>query len=269
MKKTRTANANKKPAPKAPRAKKLIAAAPKDGSRPSSPNRTAKTNQMTVDKAGEDLDKLTSGIKKITLVTKHQKEARMKGDATAPESAKDIVLPPSTPEPIRQQPSPPQEIMSQTSLPQELTLPTSREDTKMGPPPVPSSPTPDVFIPYQPEGPAPMTVSAQEPLKWLPPNTSTPSPVKRQPDLAFITPSPYRQADAAMISPSPMTQADLAGMVSPSLMRRADLPVFTSTSQIPFGPRTPSGPAPAPMSPTAKTETRQDDAIWEVPETPE
>lgn len=271
VKKTRTTNANKKSAPKAPRAKKPTASAPKDGSRPSSPNRTAKTNQTTVDKAGEDLDKLTFGIKKITLVTKHQKEARLKGDTTAPESAKDILLPPSTPESIRQQPSPPQEIISQTSLPQEMPLPTSREDTKMGPPPLPSSPTPDVFIPYQPEGPAPMamTVSAQEPLKWLPPNTSTPSPVKRQPDLTFITPSPYRQADSAMVSPSPMTQANSAGMVSPSLMRRADLPIFTSTSQIPFAPRTPSGPTPAPMSPTAKTETIQDNAIWEVPETPE
>ncbi|ROW09519.1 hypothetical protein VMCG_02287 [Cytospora schulzeri] len=270
VKKTRAANANKKPAPKAPRAKKPAGTAPKNGSTSSSPNRTAPASQTTVDKSGDDLDKLASGIKKITLVTKQQKEARAKRETTASETARNTPLPPSTPEPTRRQPNPPQEIMSQATLPQEIPLPASRADTVMGPPPpVPSLATPDDFIPYQPEGPAPTTVSPQEPLKWLPPNTSTPSPVKRQPDFAFITPSPTRQAGPNMTSPSPMTQVDSGGMVSPSLMKRADLPIFTATSQIPFAPRTPSGQTPAPMSPTAKAETIQDDAIWEVPETPE
>lgn len=267
VKKTRTANANKKPAPKAPRAKRSTAVAPKNSSRSSSPAQAAKASQRAVDEVGDGLDNISSGIKKITLATKQQKEARKKGDTTAPT---DTSLPPSTPEPIQQQTSPPQETMSQAILPREIPLPDSREDTLKAT--ISSLATPDVFIPYQPEGPDPSAIPPQEPLKWPPPSTSTtPSPGRRQPDFAFITPSPSRQAAPSMFTPSPTTQVDLTGMASPSLMKRANLPIFTATSQIPFAPRTPSGQTPAPMSPspTAKVETLQDEAIWEVPEAPE
>ncbi|KUI55108.1 Histone deacetylase HOS3 [Cytospora mali] len=277
VKKTRTANANKKGAPKAPRAKNPAAIAPKSGSRPSSPIRAPKASQNPADKAGDDLDKITSGIKKITLLTKQQKEARARGESAvssparvAPEDAKDTPLPSSTPDSLQQQPSSPQETMSQASLPQEIPLPAGNENTTMGPPPsAPSSATPDLFIPYQPEGPTPTIISSQEPLKWLPPNTSTPSPIKQKADRAMVTPSPTKQGFPTMLTPSPVKQADLAGMASPSLMRRADLPTFTATSQIPFAPRTPSAQTPAAKSPTAKSESIQDEAIWEVPETPE
>jgi hypothetical protein len=48
-------------------------------------------------------------------------------------------------------------------------------------------------------------------------------------------------------------------------MKRADLPTFTPTSQIPFAPRTPTDWS----LPRVKGERQLDDAIWEVPETPE
>lgn len=280
VKKTRTTNANRKAPPKAPRSKNSTTAAPKNESRPFDPNRTAKATQPSADKAGDDLDGITSGIKKITLITKQQKEARARREpspaATVTErGTKNTSLASTSPKPPQRQPSPfrenmSQKTMSQANLPQEIPLPASSQHSPLGSSPrISSSAAPDVFIPYQPEGPHPTAVPAQEPLKWLPPNTSTPGPVKKRSNPAMISPSPTKQVDRALLTPSPTRQADMAGMISPSLMKRADLPVFTATSHIPFGPRTPSGQTPALKSPTIKVEMNDDEAIWEVPETPE
>lgn len=260
VKKTRAPKA-KKEAPKAPRAKNA-APATKAASKvkSSSPIEPSQNPQAATPKSGDELDKITTGFKKITLVTKQQKEARAKKESTAspPKPAatdviKQTLLPPSSPDPIAvQQPEPPTETASQDSLPQEIPLPMSGQATPTGPNPPPQTATPDVFIQYQPDGPTPDIAAPQEPLTWLPPNTATPSVA--------------RQAAPVMdTTPTPMKQVDPAALRSPSPMKRADLPIFTPTSQLRFAPQTPTDSSP----PKMKSERQLDDAIWEVPETPE
>lgn len=73
MRKVRVATTSKKdaPAPKAPRA------AAKNGSKSTSPTRPQSSRgAANKNKTGDDLDKITSGVKKITLVTNKQKQAR-------------------------------------------------------------------------------------------------------------------------------------------------------------------------------------------------
>ncbi|KAF3767452.1 Arginase/deacetylase, partial [Cryphonectria parasitica EP155] len=85
VKKTRATNTAKKDAPKAPRVKKAVVTANKSGPKSSNPpSPEASRRATTKDKAGDDLDKITSGIKKITLVTKQQKEARARENQKPP-----------------------------------------------------------------------------------------------------------------------------------------------------------------------------------------
>ncbi|KAI3401328.1 hypothetical protein diail_11411 [Diaporthe ilicicola] len=266
VKKTRTTKA-KKDAPKAPRPSKTTAPTAKNDPKTKStgPAESVPTTQGPAPKSGDELDKITSGFKKITLVTKQQKEARAKKESTASppkptatDATKHTPLPPSSPDLLTvQNPSSTNEIVSEVNLPQEIPLPRSGEITPMGPPPPPQAATPDVFIQYQPEGPTPDMAAPQEPLTWLPPNT--------------VTPSAAKQAPVMDTTPTPMKQVDAAALRSPSPMKRADLPIFTPTSQIPFAPRTPTDSSlPAGFSsPRVKDARHLDDAIWEVPETPE
>lgn len=261
VKKTRTTKA-KKEAPKASRPKSAVPAT-KAASKPKSsgPAEHAQNAQAPPPKSGDELDKITSGFKKITLVTKQQKEARAKKEATASppkpaptDATRQTLLPPSSPDPVAVQlPSPPTEIASQNSLPQEIPLPRSGQETPTGPHPPPQTATPDVFIQYQPDGPNPDIAAPQEPLTWLPPNTATPSVAKQPAPVVMDT------------TPTPLKQVDPASLRSPSPMKRADLPIFTPTSQITFAPRTPTDSSPT----MVKTERQLDKAIWEVPETPE
>lgn len=269
VKKTRTIKPKKDAPPKAARPNKNTAPATKGASKSksSSPVEPAQNTQAPAPKSGDELDKITTGFKKITLVTKQQKEARAKKESTASppkpiasppkiaatDDTKHTPLPPSSPDPIAaQQPDLPSETAVQDSLPQEIPLPRSGQDTPTGPPPEPQPATPDVFIQYQPEGPTPNIAAPQEPLTWLPPNTATPSVAKHA-------------APVVNTTPTPLKQADLASLRSPSPMKRADLPIFTPTSQIRFAPQTPTNSSP----PKVKSERQLDDAIWEVPETPE
>lgn len=262
VKKTRTTKAKKEAAPKAPRPKSAAPATKVTSkSKSSSPTEQAQNTQAPPPKSGDELDKITSGFKKITLVTKQQKEARAKKEATASppkpaatDAVKQAPLPPSSPDPIAvEQSSPPTKTASQDSLPQEIPLPRSGQDTPTGPPPQPQTATPDVFIQYQPDGPTPDIAAPQEPLTWLPPNMATPTVAKQAAPVVMAT------------TPTPMKLVDPAALRSPSPMKRADLPIFTPTSQIPFAPRTPTDSSP----PRVKSERLLDDAIWEVPETPE
>jgi histone deacetylase HOS3 len=262
VKKTRTTKAKKDAGPKAARPKTAAPATKvASKSKSSSPVEQAQNSQAPRAKSGDELDKITSGFKKITLVTKQQKEARAKKEATtsppkpaAPGSVKQAPLPPSSPDPIAvEQSSSRAETAPQDSLPQEIPLPRSGQNTPTGPPPPPQTATPDVFIQYQPDGPTPDIAVPQEPLTWLAPNTATPSVARpAEPDINT--------------TPPPIKQADPASLRSPSPMKRADLPIFTSTSQILFAPQSPANNS---SPPKVKNERQLDDAIWEVPETPE
>lgn len=280
MKKVRTTTAAKKDAPKAPRAKKATTGAAKSGSKTSSPMRP-QSSRVAAKTEGDDLDNITSGIKKITLVTKQQKEARAR-EKKLPTGGKQAASPaePQTSSlPVTPGEAPAQELVLpsdsgdqptatspalQPEVPQQEapvtpTLNIVKDETPPDPP-VPEASTPlDVFVQYQPEGPTPETITPTGPLNWLPVNSSAdPSPAKQPAPAA--TPSPVKVEERA------------AATMSPSPMKRGDLPVFTPTSQLRFAPRTGEQSSPSlSMSPKAKAaaERKVDGDILEVPETPE
>lgn len=281
LKKVRTTAAAKKDAPKAPRAKKAATGATKSGSKTSSPTRP-QSSRIAAKTEGDDLDNITSGIKKITLVTKQQKEARAREKKlpTGGKQAASPAEPQSSSLPVTPGEAPPQELVlpsdssdqpnaaspalypgvPQQDGPVTPTLNIIKDET---PPDPPLSETPtasDVFVQYQPEGPAPETITPTGPLNWLPVNSSA-------------TPSPAKQSVPAA-TPSPVKNEERAAMMSPSPMKRGELPVFTPTSQLRFAPRTDeqsSSSSLLSMSPKTKTAAgkKMDGGIEEVPETPQ
>lgn len=299
VKKTRTANPAKKDATKAPRAKKPTTASVKNPSRPTSPSKAS------VAKSSDDMDKLTSGMKKIkiNLVTKAQKEAReheAKQKADAASQGSRVELPPPKPSvadhEAQQVPLPPSSapVTPGLKLPpvyeaQQIPLPSSSgANTPLTTPPQMPIATPDVFISYQPEGPAPTALPQQEPqsLKWLPPNTSsTPSPMKQPDPPMASTPSPMKRSDPPVAAtPSPLKYSDPYAELTPTPaksdegrshsstphpMKRNELPIFTSTSALRFAHSAPKSSPVAPEEPAAKAMKKADEDIWEVPETPE
>lgn len=293
MKKVRKTTTAKKdvPAPKAPRAKKVAVEATKNGSKSSSPTRP-KTSQGAAnkDKAGDDLENITSGIKKITLVTSKQKQARARENKKPADTSKDTAADgprgsslPVTP--MEELPSQDGPLPASNDIISEATSPGLPREGAVTPivdtpnvetplvvqPPVGGS-TSDVFVHYQPNGPTPEALTPQGPLDWLPVNNAaTPSPLKH----AVRTPSPVKEEEdpQAVMTPSPVKTADRAAAV-PSPMKRGDLPVFTPTSQLRFAPFTAERSSASATSPMAKIKTepeqkKLDDAIWEIPESPQ
>lgn len=302
MKKVRAPAAAKKDVPKAPRTKKAAAGAPKNGSKASSPTRPpANQSPVNKDKAGDSLDNITSGIKKITLVTNKQKEARARENKKSASATKDQATGGSLGSSLPVTPSRDPILaangnddikattpdMPQTMAHQETTITptvdtngggTASMKTPEGPPPPGQPETPDVFVQYQPEGRQPEALTPQGPLTWLPVNAgATPSPVKQQePPAAAAVPSTVLLPR----TPSPNDRA------TPSPMKRGELPVFTPTSQLRFAaparpaagvPMEPSAPPSASASSTppragsrvAEARRKLGDAVWEVPETPQ
>ncbi|KAL2204850.1 Arginase/deacetylase [Sarocladium strictum] len=140
------------------------------------PSRTASSGASTGGQSRDELDNITTGMKKIkiNLITQAQREAKEKAKREASSGF-------STPVEENQG--------SMSPTPGSIPMPASS-------PPLPDeagfSGGMDMFIPYQPEGPSPVAVSQTEPLKWLPPNAGasvagtpvgTPSPVKRHHNL--------------------------------------------------------------------------------------
>lgn len=248
--------------PRAPRAKKpAAAAASKNGSKASSPSRP-QSSRAGDNKGTDDLDNITSGIKKITLLTKQQKEARAREEKQAESAAgSDTVSSlPNTPD-------------AETLSHQDMAIPVNGGNNRPNPPVTPMaeglehSTSNSAFVHYQPDGPIPETFTSEGPLNWLPVNTGlSPSPNKRR------TPSPVKDQEfdsaANATTPSPGQQTDPAVSMSlstttPSPMKRGDVPIFTPTSQLRFAPRL------APDLSNVKTERKVDDPLWQVPETPE
>lgn len=278
-------------------AKKASAPATKNGPKSSSPTRPQSSRGAAKkEKAADDLDNITSGIKKITLVTKQQKEARArekKNPAAAKEAAQtdgsqgsSLPVTPGEEPPTQGQALPADGGASseaaslsgpqQAHTKEKPTTPTINavqdENVKTETPMIPSDPgqssTGEMFVHYQPDGPTPEALTPQAPLNWLPVNSDvTPSPPK-----PAATSSSAKQEEINIMSPSPMKQSDL-GTATPSPMKQGDLPVFTPNSQLRFAPRSTeqSSASTSASSPKVKTEAEQrsDEAIWKVPETPE
>lgn len=299
VKKVRATGTAKKDAPKAPRAKKAAAGGAKTGSKPDSPTRPLASRAPTSkDKGGGDVDNITSGIKKITLVTNKQKEARARENNKKPaDTAKDQAangslgsslpittnqkimsqeasLPVDGHNPLEATPGKPQDAPHQEApiTPVFGTTGgiTAGIKTPTRPPPDTETTTPEVFVHYQPDGGQPETLTPQGPLTWLPVNTgATPSPMKQA---APVREKNGEPATATMArTPSPAQTIDHAA-ATPSPMRRGDLPVFTPNSQLKFAPRSPAEQSSTSSTPPRikhEAERRLGDALWEVPETPQ
>lgn len=282
VKKVRTNAAPKKDAPKAPRVKKAATGASKNGSKSSSPTRP-QSNRAAAKTEGDDLDNITSGIKKITILTKQQKEARAREKkqpvaskksmssaesqglslpvTPGEEQPQDLTLPSKgDDQPIVTNPIMAPDVLRQeppiTPIVDSVEEDDVKVETPMDLPLTEQTTTSEVFVQYQPDGPTPEAITPQGPLNWLPVNSSaTPSPQKQGAHVPKS--SPAKEEERAVVSPNPM--------------QRGELPVFTPTSQLRFAPRTGEKSSALSTSPRAKTgaERKADGAKWEVPETPE
>jgi histone deacetylase HOS3 len=257
VKKARLVNPAKKDASKVPRVQKKTTAAP--SAKPVTSSGTSvqpeSKHEGASNKAEDDMDKITSGMKKIkiNLITKSQKDVRERAEAgkKAPspgeeeekqalhaaevaearmEDSGDVSPTQVDPHDIGGGLATPVQESAYSAFspdPRQVALPASSpvlSPTQNGPA------TADMFIPYQPEGHEPVAIAQQGQLKWLPPNTGTPTP-----------------------------------------MKRADLPVFTALSAIPFAPSPARKLEPLPNGQpqgVVKSESTAEPSIWEVPETP-
>ncbi|KAH7145082.1 hypothetical protein DER46DRAFT_515967 [Fusarium sp. MPI-SDFR-AT-0072] len=190
VKKARNSTApRKEPAPRAPRGTKK-ATTTAGPSRPATATQKAKSPAKASKKdgasstGGDDIDSITSGMKKIriNLITQSQKDAKERARLEA-EKAKgkesSITYKPATASSITQLMSPP---LSSPAIPSVSVHPSTDAD--------------DIFVPYQPEGPAPEPVAQSEPLKWLPPNVPTPSE-----QTPVATPSPAKKSNLFQYTP--------------------------------------------------------------------
>lgn len=291
------AKAKKDVPPKAPRAKKVTTTAAKNGSKPTSPPRPhAAGSGDSVKAEGDSLDKITSGIKKITLVTNQQKQVRTRenkkpaGVKKAGSSAgsrtpslpatpreehqQDLVVPSKGNNltvagiPLVEHQTPESEQGHRAAVSAAGATVAETAAVKVETPAQlshPGTPT-DIFVEYKPNGPSAETITLKGPLEWLPINTTE-------------TPSPHKHPAALAEQPSaiPPVQEDDGGarpIMSPSPMKRAEVPVFTPMSQLRFAPR--SGeqqqqqqkPSALPTSPKAG-HRKFDKAVWAVPESPD
>lgn len=286
VKKTRTSTAAKKDAPpKAPRAKKSTTAATKTSSKTNSPARP-EPSLNEANKGGDDLDTLVSGIKKITLVTNKQKQARAReakkaspkaeGQASAQGVPATLMAESLLPQDSSHPPPNGDKAHQITSSKKELEPGMKRETPPTTPPvnipdagtgkvttPTAAAPPADNFVHYQPDGPVPEALlTPQQPLSWLPVNTGA-SPTPARPEIThdgggaaiIASPTPGTQQEQQQQQPPPMIEKAL---MSPSPMKRGEVPVFTPTTQLRFAnPR-----------PGAQKQVDDDDGVWEVPEAP-
>ncbi|KAJ9132535.1 Histone deacetylase [Pleurostoma richardsiae] len=273
VKKTRPAASTSKkeaPAPRVPRTKKHVVPTSKDTAAPTSS--TGATNQgskTTTEKSGDELEKITSGMKriKINLVTKAQREARER--EARENSTKSTVASPSG------------EATLTVSVPgqDEITLQTPGDGITASAAPVdvpelaqsrdPSASTSNGAITPS-EGQTPV-LSPLEPHQLPLPATSPvfpPTPTEAATPDVFIPYQPEGPSPAAI--PHQQRLEWLAPNTgTPSPMKRADLPVFTSTSTIPFAPRAADAATASQPGVPVKPERKVPQSVWDVPETPQ
>ncbi|WYZ45184.1 hypothetical protein EsH8_VIII_000500 [Colletotrichum jinshuiense] len=301
VKKTR-APAVKKDAPKSARTVKKPAAPTKPSSpQQSQPSQAPQRKPSPSAASGDDMDKLTSGMKKIkiNLITKTQKEERAKAaqaKVATPPAAKEV------------KPSFPVEVESAVS-PIAPPIVTPPPDDAFATPPTQPLPLEDAPAPVaaQPEVSTPITeqlptVITPEPRQVELPDSSpvmspamatpadadvfinyqpegpTPVSVTPQEPLKWLPPNTNTPAktSSAKVSPAKPSPAKLSPAKSspikksPVKMMRADLPTFTSTSAIPFAPQARNHNAEAKPEPGVKTDPEEPTkSIWDIPETPQ
>lgn len=285
VKKTR-APANSRDAPKTARAasRASVASKPRVSASSEARQRQASAQQPTNGpsaSADADIDSLTAGMNKvkINLTTKAQRDAKAAASAavanmpapntSAPPPSNTAVTASQAAHGIPEQPQ-----FAQPGTPPRLPL--SRTGSYMGelPPPTPEPLTPHPSIADRLQQ---LQVATSAPL----PTSSPPRSLRRSSSVSTtrtFTPTTPPQPQAAAPSSNvfipyqPEGPTPKAGprdeklkwlepnTATPSISpaKRGDLPVFSSTGIIPFGgKRQASG-----------SETKREDDIWEVPETP-
>lgn len=288
MKKTRAATPRKEPAtPRAPRSVKK-AAAPRPGSRSSQRVTPARAASSTSNAPSDDMDKLTSGMKKvkINLITQSQREARERARQNAEKSSA------SSPDEL-QGPTPSQTPPLDTPTTETSSIaPTFAEKVEVSPT---SLAPPEAQLPPLPAGGLSTPVQEQftsdsvspGPNSDLPASSPTVPYVAVQPSSdpadMFIPYQPEGPEPVAVPQQEPLkwlpsnvpsTPMANTPAATPSPVKRQDN-LFKYTSGIPFAPRpqntatktepTPSGSA----TDEVKTEMRPPPSVWDLPKSPQ
>ncbi|TPX12017.1 uncharacterized protein E0L32_007320 [Thyridium curvatum] len=300
VKKTRTAAAVKRETPRTSRTTKKVPApaerakAQDAAQRPSTQASTASGPSQA---SSDDMDQLTSGMKKIRInvITPAQREAREKAkrDRAAGQEAEAAVAaaavknenqppavkveafqPAAVGEPARSSPDLPPFAMS--SSPQFAAQPSASASSEpvtpqtASPPAAPQLEPLDVPLPASSPVPPLRTPTTGEEEGEQP---STPNVfIPYQPEGPTPEAVPLQQQGRSLQWLPPNTAA------TPSPMKRTDLPVFTATSAIPFASRTnldgqrlpkPEGRLVGGGGGGGGGDPRRERSIWEVPETPQ
>ncbi|RYP15534.1 hypothetical protein DL765_005653 [Monosporascus sp. GIB2] len=183
--------------------------------------------------AGNDMDKITNGMKriKIKFLTKEERETRKreaaeKAAAKGKPATEPTAVSATRPAPLELQAEP---TTPAPTVPSIVTTPVSARDQPTfagSSPPAASTPattatarTPDLFIPYQPEGPTPTAAPLSGPIRILDPNVGSPP------------------APASHSKPRPFEGRKLATVGSPEKARGYRGHGFTASSPIPFAAR--------------------------------
>lgn len=219
-----------------------------------------------------DIDNLTSGMKKIklNLTTKAQREAKEQAKsatkAAAKAATKATSSKPTKPQPIQQPSNSNGAPSSSVQEPPQASIPAVTEQKSLSENFIAAPATPKQSLPAH--RPAQIQEAMQVPL----PASSPVVP-------AFVQPAPQQPSGGSDVfipyqpegpPPNTLTQQEPIrwlppNTATPSPMKRADLPVFTATSAIPFSANPNVNTVPKP----AEAFRKEDDSIWEVPETPE
>lgn len=301
VKKTRTANPARSDATKNPRASRKtppVENAGVSGNRTqervslpqalsSSQNTNCSTTSRPSNKSTEDVDSITTGMKKIAinLSTKAQREAREQAKLAAKSAS--ASAPSDTP--AQAQNGATAQALKLPQLPQNpKTSLEESQSSSIDPSGVHNTfPKPGVSTP-QPLSPSRFTHLRDATNVPLPasspviPNAATPEylVLKSTYDSATDVFVPYQPEGPP---PAPIPQQEPLKWLPPNTstpvaMKRSDLPVFTSTGAIPFGVSsnkpTPLGSASnAPpingINGTASIEQKPSLSIWDVPDTPQ
>ncbi|RYP26271.1 hypothetical protein DL767_008121 [Monosporascus sp. MG133] len=170
--------------------------------------------------AGNDIDKITNGMKriKIKFLTKEERESR-KREAAEKAAAKEKAAAELQAEPTTPAPTIPGIVTTPVSAGDQPSFAESSPPAASTPATTATAQTPDPFIPYQPEGPTPAAVPVSGPIRILDPNVGS------------------RPASASPRKPRPFEARKLATVSSPEKTRGYQGHGFTAKSSIPFAAR--------------------------------
>ncbi|RYP11095.1 hypothetical protein DL764_000253 [Monosporascus ibericus] len=170
--------------------------------------------------AGNDMDKITNGMKriKIKFLTKEERESR-KREAAEKAAAKEKAAAELQAEPTTPAPTVPSILTTPVSAGDQPSFAESSSPAASTPATTATAQTPDLFIPYQPEGPTPAAAPVLGPIRILDPNVGA------------------RPASASPSKPRPFEARRVANAGSPEKTRSYHGHGFTAKSPIPFAAR--------------------------------